>query len=52
MGVIARAQAAEGFVFASRVDRRERYTVITEGVIQQIRALSDLWTVQSLLKWS
>lgn len=45
MGVIARVQAAEGFVFSSRGDRRERYAVVIEGVIQQIRALSTMWSV-------
>lgn len=43
--MISRVQAAEGFVFASRGDRRERYAVVIEGVIQQIRALSTMWSV-------
>ena len=44
-GLISRVQAAEGFVFASQGDRRDRYTVVIEGVITQIRALSTMWSV-------
>ena len=47
MGIISRVQAAEGFVFASQWERRERYTVVIEGVITQIRALSTMWSVPS-----
>ena len=47
MGLISRVQAAEGFVFASQWERRERYTVVIEGVITQIHALSTMWSVPS-----
>jgi hypothetical protein len=40
-----RIQAAEGFVFPSNPERRERYSVIIAGLIQQFTSLSNLWTV-------
>jgi hypothetical protein len=47
VGIISRVQAADGFVFASQWERRERYTVVIEGVITQIHALSTVWSVPS-----
>jgi len=45
LGLMQRIQAAEGFVFASNLERRDRYSVIISGLIQQLYALSNLWTV-------
>jgi hypothetical protein len=45
VGIIGRVQAAEGFVFASQWERRERYSVVIEGVVTQIHALSTMWSV-------
>jgi hypothetical protein len=47
-GLFARIEAAEGFIFPSDHERRERYTEIISGFISQIHSLNLLWTVDSL----
>jgi len=42
---ISRVQAAEGFREITNPTSRERYAVIIDGLVQQIQALSNLWTV-------
>jgi hypothetical protein len=44
-GLYARIQAAEGFIFPSNHERRERYTEIISGVISQMQLMNSLWTV-------
>lgn len=44
-GLFARIQAAEGFIFPSNNERRERYNVIISGVISEMQLMNSLWMV-------
>jgi len=47
LGLMQRIQAAEGFGFASDLERKDRYSIIISGLIQQLYALSNLWAVST-----
>lgn len=47
-GLVERIQAAEGFVYPSDPERRERYGVIIAGLIQNLSTLSNHWTVHPI----